>query len=210
MDRLHSIWQALLPNEDDLLLRGRAGLVAVTCLGLMAVVLALILVWLVTGDLAWETVLLGLILSLLLTGIVALARIGRVRSATWLLVLLLLLLITADAASFGLGSPAATAYIIPVLLATCGLGLWAGLGIALFSSVAVWLIAWGAFAAWYEPWEPFDLWHLTFTAPFLTVLLWLVVLMAGFWTHVVTGAVPTRSRAVKTATFLDRGEEKDE
>lgn len=202
MDRLRSIWQSLLPNVDDALLRGRAGLIIAACLGLIATALTLILVWLVTGDLAWETVLLALLLSLLLAGIVVLARTGRVRLATWLLVLLLLLLITADAVSFGLGSPAATAYVIPILLATCGLGLPAGLGVALFSSAAVWLIAWGAFAAWYEPWEPFALWHLTFTAPFLTVLQWLVVLIAGFWTHVTTGALPA---AQKPRPDRDRG-----
>ncbi len=192
MDRLRSIWQSLLPDAEDALLRGRAGLIAITCLGLMAMALALILVWFITGDLAVETVLLGILLSLLLAGIMALARTGRVRLATWLLLGLLLLLITADAASFGLGSPAATAYVIPVLLAACGLGLPASLGVALFGSGAVWLIAWGAFAAWYEPWEPFAVWHLTFTAPFLTVVLWLVALIAGFWNHAVTGVLSGR------------------
>ena len=176
----------LLPDTDDTLLRGRAVLVVVTCLGLMVMVLALILTWLVSGDLQGETVAAVLIFSLILGGIAALARTGRVRLAIWLLVILLVVLITADVAAFGLGSPAAAAYFVPVVLAACGSGLVAGIGVALFGSIAVWMIAWSASVRWYEPWIAFETSHLTFNAPFFTALLLLVALFVGFWARLMS------------------------
>jgi hypothetical protein len=171
----------LLPNVDDALVRGRAGLVIVTCLGLMVMLLALILTWLVSGDLQGETVVGSFLLSLVLLGIAALARTGRVGLAICLSVILLVALITVDVAAFGLGSPAAAAYFVPVVLAACGSGLLAGIGVALFGSIAVWMIAWSASVGWYEPWIAFEDSHLTFSAPFFTALLLLVALIVGFW-----------------------------
>jgi hypothetical protein len=171
----------LLPDVDDPLVRGRAGLVIVTCLGLVVMLLALFLLWLVSGDLQGETVVGGLLLGLILVGIVGLARTGRVGLATWLLIILLVALITVDVAAFGLGSPAAAAYFVPVVLAACGSGLLAGISVALFGSVAVWIFAWLASVGWYEPWIAFETSHLTFNAPFFTALLLLIALIVGFW-----------------------------
>ena len=177
----------LLPNTDDTLVRSRVGLVIVTCSGLVVMLLALILTWLVSGDLQGETVVAGFILSLLMVGIVSLARTGRVGLATWLLVILLMVLITADVAAFGLGSPAAAAYFVPVVLAACGLGFLPGIGVALFGSVSVWIIAWLASVGWYEPLAGFEISHLTFNAPLFTALLLLVALIVGSWVRYVHG-----------------------
>lgn len=123
----------LLPkNPDNALARGRAGLVMAACLGLAIAVLALLLVWLISGDLQVETVVGSLVFILVLAGISALARDGRAGLAAWALIILLVLLITVDAASYGLGSPAAAAYFVPVVLAACSVGLVAGIGVALF------------------------------------------------------------------------------
>jgi hypothetical protein len=181
--RLKTIWEWLLPATDDPLLRGQAGLVVVTSLGLIILLLLLDLTWLITGDLAGETVLVGLVFSLMLAGLVALARTGRARLATWLLVGLLLAYTTLDASAFGLGSPAAAACFIPILLAACGLGLGAGLGVALYCAALVWLIATAGYAGWYEPWIAFDVSHLTFNAPFLSLFFLLAALLAGFWSR---------------------------
>ncbi len=177
----------LLPDTDDALVRGRAGLVIVTCSGLIVMLLALILTWLVSGDLQGETVVGSFLLSLVLLGIAALARRGRVGPANWLLVILLVVLITVDVAAFGLGSPAAAAYFVPVVLAACGSGLLAGIGVALFGSVSVWMIAWSASVGWYEPWIAFEASHLTFNAPLFTALLLLVALIVGFWVRHISG-----------------------
>ncbi len=178
----------LLPRSaDDALARGRAGLVMAACLGLALAMLALLLVWLISGDLQVETVAGTLVFLLALAGIAALARRGRGRLAAWMLIVLLALLVTADAASYGLGSPAAAAYAIPVALTACTVGLVAGIGVASFSALATWVIAWGATSGWYRPLIPAEPSHLTFNAPFYTVLLLLVALIVGFWSHYTAG-----------------------
>lgn len=174
----------LLPkNPDNALARGRAGLVMAACLGLAIAVLALLLVWLISGDLQVETVVGSLVFILTLAGISALARGRRAGLAAWALIILLVLLITVDAASYGLGSPAAAAYFVPVVLAACSVGLVAGIGVALFCSVATWVIAWGTLSGWYQPFIPPEPSHLTFNAPLFTVLLLLVALIIGSWSR---------------------------
>jgi len=174
----------LLPKSaDNALARGRAGLVIAACLGLAAAVLALLLVWLISGDLQVETVAGTLVFVLVLAGISALARGSRARLAAWVLIILLVLLVTVDAASYGLGSPAAAAYFVPVVLAACSVGLLAGIGVALFGSTATWVIAWGTLLGWYQPLIPAEPSHLTFNAPFFTVLLLLVALIVGSWSR---------------------------
>ncbi len=181
----------LRPRTEDTLARGRAGLVMATCLGLALAMLALLLVWLISGDLQVETVAGTLVFILLLAGIWVLARRGRGRLAAWALIALLALLITVDAASYGLGSPAAAAYFVPVVLAACTVGLVAGIGLALFGSLATWSIAWGTLSGWYQPFLPAEPSHLTFNAPLYTVLLLLVALIVGSWSRYI-GAVLRR------------------
>lgn len=186
-------WNKLLPDTSDPLLRGGAGLVIVTCAGVILAILALILTWLISGDLQAETVLAGLVLGLILAGIAALARSGRVWLACWTLVVLLWSLVTVDAGSFGLASPAAAGYFIPVTLAACGLGLRAAIGVAGASSGAVWSIAVATSAGWYEPLGPVESSHLTFNAPFLTVLLLLVALLVGAWNRYLQAVLQSRA-----------------
>lgn len=177
----------LLPKSpDNAPARGRAGLVMATCLGLVVAVLALSLLWLISGDLQVETVAGSLVFILVLAGISALARSGRTGLAAWALIVLLSLLVTLDAASFGLGSPAAAAYFVPVVLAACSVGLVAGIGVALFCSVATWVIAWGTLSGWYQPFIPPEPSHLTFNAPLFTVLLLLVALIVGSWSRYIS------------------------
>jgi len=187
--RLKPILDWLIPKTEDTLVRGRAGLIVASCLGLAGALLALLLVWWISGDLQMVIVVGSLAFFLLLVGIAALARNARVVLAARLLVALLVLLITVDAAGFGLGSPAAASYFVPVVLAACSLGFSAGMGVALFGSVAVWLIAWGASAGWYRPLIPFEPFHLTFNAPLFTVLLLLVALIVGLWSRYTSRAL---------------------
>lgn len=174
-------WHWLWFPPGDSLTRGRARLVILTCLGLVSATLALILTWLISGDLQWETVVAGTVLALLLAGLIALAHRGRVGIAMGLLIGLLSLIITTDVAAYGLGSPAAAAYFVPIVLVSCGYGLWAGLGMAALSAGATWAIAWATTGGRYQPYGPVDISHLTFNAPTLTVLFLLVATIIGVW-----------------------------
>ncbi len=184
---LAAAWHWLLPETAASLSRGRAGLVLATCLGLAGASGALVLTWRISGDLEGETVIAGGVFTMILAGIGALARAGKDRFAAWLLTGLLLLLIAADAASYGLGSPAAAGFFIPVLLATCALGFAAGMGVAVFAAAVIWGIAWATTTGLYAPWGAVDISHLTFNAPALTVMLLVGALIVGLWIHHLAG-----------------------
>ncbi len=180
MPGLRAAWNWLLPRTEEPLLRARAGLVIGTCLGIVAACVLIIVGWAVTGTLEdWETIVAAVVLAGLLAGIVFLARVGRARLAAWLLVGLLTLLIAADIADYGLGSPTAAAFCIPIVLAACALGLWAGLGVAAFSSLVVWLVAAAGVLGWYTPAIPPDISHLSFEAPAMTIIFMAVAGIVG-------------------------------
>lgn len=180
MTTMKQVWRSLLPPGEDAWQRGQASLVVVACLGVAAAAWGLVLAWLVSGDLEWETAVASLVFTLLLVGLLAVNR-RRPSLALWLLVSLLLLLITLDVSSYGLGEPGAAAFFLPLALAACGLGLRAGLVTAGVSTAVVWLTAVGAALNWYMPETAYQESHLTFTAPFFTVLFWVVALMIGYW-----------------------------
>ena len=165
---------------------GRTKLLLWTCGGLIVSAWALVLVWLISGDLEWETAVAGVVFTLVLVGLGWLARNGRSRAATWILVGLLMVLIALDSSSFGLSSPGAAAFVMPVVLAACGLGLWSGLGTALVATAVTWLVAWGTTAGWYEPYGLVEISHLTFNAPFYSVVLLVTAVIVGGWSRYLT------------------------
>ncbi len=178
---LQSLWNRLLPSDMPPLTRARAGLVMITNLALAVALLALILTWLISGDLQRETVIAGLVFCAILAGIVRLAQIGQTRWATWLLIVLLEIVVGLDVAAYGAGEPGAAAFFVPILLAACGVGMRAGLAIAAVSSCAVWASAWAAYAGWYQPELAFELSHLTFNAPMYMVLFLAAAALVGWW-----------------------------
>ena len=175
------------PSFSDPLLTGRAKLIMVTSLGLMLAAWALVLTWLISGDLEGITVVVAVIFSAVMIGLMALARSGRVSLAAWLLVGLLSVLILADTADYGLGSPTIVSYLVPIVLAACTLGLAASVGVAVFGSSVIWLIAIALSSGWYQSSAPFQIDHLTFNAPVLTVIFLLVASIVGWWSRYTTG-----------------------
>ncbi len=158
--------------------RDRARLVEKSCWSFGLACLGLVLVWLTTGDLQWETVVAAAVLGLILAGIAFLARRGHSQAAAWILVGLLMLLVSADAWGYSLGEPGAAAYVIPIVLAGLALGWKAGLSMAGLASGIVWLLAWMEING-QLPGITGQLSHLTFNAPFYTVIFFIVAIMAG-------------------------------
>lgn len=161
----------------------------VTSLGVMLAAWALVLTWLISGDLEGITVIAAVIFSAVMIGLAAFARSGRVSLAAWLLVILLCVLILADTVDYGLGSPTIGSFLIPIVLAACTLGLAASVGVAIFGSAIVWLIAVALSSGWYQSSAPFRIDHLTFNAPVLTVIFLLVAVIVGWWSRYTTRLV---------------------
>ena len=174
---------------QDWLNTGRIKLLFWTCGSFIVAAWALVLVWLISGDLEWETAVASTALSIVLVGIGLLARNGRSRAATWILIGLLMVLIALDSSSFGLSSPGAAAFVMPVVLAACSLGLWSGLGTALAATAVTWLVGWGTTAGWYEPYGLVDISHLTFNAPFYSVIFVVTAVIVGGWTRYLTNLI---------------------
>ncbi len=176
-----SLIQRLLPSTDNRSDRARAVLVLVTCGALFAAVLGMILFWVFTGTLEdMETVVAGITLGLILAGLVDMNRRGRSRLVLWVLVVLVTGLCLADTGYYGVSTASAGEFLLPILLAACGAGLWAGLTMALISSGLVWGLSYAA-STGLASWLPTNSANLTYYAPFLTILFFLVAVIVGLW-----------------------------
>ncbi|OQA23555.1 MAG: hypothetical protein BWY63_00158 [Chloroflexi bacterium ADurb.Bin360] len=179
-------WNRLLPTTSHPALRARASAILAACISISLAFVVLLLTWLLSGDLEGATVVAAGVFVAVLFSIGVLVRRGRVLLAGWLLTGILLLLITADVWSYGLGSPAAAGYIIPILLAVCALGGGTGMGVAVACSLSVWLLAWGEVAGWHIPYSPVEVSHLTFNAPALSVIFLIAAAIPGAMAHSLT------------------------
>ena len=155
-------------------------LVIITGAAIVLGALALIITWIASGDLQLETVAAAGVLFLILAGLVLLALRGRERAALVILAVLLFLLVAADSTEYGLHTSMAAAFLIPILLIACGLGMRAGIGAALLCSGFGWLLAAAENAGWIAVPYPIDISHLTFDAPALTVVFLLCAAIAGY------------------------------
>ena len=178
-----------LPATNDPIVSGRAKLIIVTSLGMMLAAWGLVLTWLISGDLEGITVIAAVIFSAVMIGLATFAHSGRVSLAAWLLVILLCVLILADTAAYGLGSPSIGSYLIPTVLAACTLGFAASVGVAVFGSAVIWMMAAALYSGWYQSAAPFQVDHLTFNAPVLTVIFLLVAVIVGWWSRYTTRLV---------------------
>ncbi len=172
-----------LPTTNDPLLAGRAKLILATCVGLILAVWGLVLTWLISGDLEGETVIVMIIFSVILLGITAVSRSGRITPAAWLLIALLGLAILSDAAYYGIGAPGIFSFVLPIALAACAIGLAAGMITAMIGAIAVWGAAIGAMQGWLAVAIPFQMDHLTFNAPVISIIFLLVALIVGWWSR---------------------------
>jgi hypothetical protein len=173
----------LLPTTNDPLPAGRAKLILATCAGLILAIWGLVLVWLISGDLQIETVVIMIVFSIMLLGIVVVSRSDRTPLAAWLLIALLGFVTIYDTTYYGLGSPDIVSFVLPIILAACLIGLTAGMITAVIGAIATWGIAVGAMQGWLNVAIPFQMDHLTFNAPMISIIFLLVALIVGWWSR---------------------------
>ena len=176
--------ERLLPKTDGRADRARAALVLVTCGAVILASLAMILFWVFTGSLEEvSTAVADAVLIIILFGMILLVRRGYTRLALWLLIALLTFLTLDISTMYGVNTLSSSGFLLPIILAACGAGLWAGLALALVGSLGMWIIAFASLTGALQPWIPFEVSNLTFDAPFLTVLFFLVAFILGVWTR---------------------------
>ncbi len=158
----------------------RARIITVACLGVGLAVIAIVGGWALTGTLTdWETVVGGVFILGILTGLVALARKGRPGLAAGLLAGMLFLLVSADVTYYGLGSPSAMAFLLPVLLVALVFGLVPGLSAAALAAVVVFGVAWASLNGMIIVETLVDESHLSYNAPVISVILLFCAGLAG-------------------------------
>lgn len=172
-----------LPNTTDPLLNGRARLILMACVGLILAVWGLALTWLISGDQEIETVIVAIVFSIVLLGIVAVSHSGRIMLAAWLLIVLLGMVVLSDFVYYGLGAADIFAFILPIILASCLTGLVGGMLTAVGGVLATWGTAIAAMQGWLKVLTPFQMDHLTFNAPLISIVFLLTALIAGWWSH---------------------------
>lgn len=178
---LIDLWLHLLPVTDDVVVRSRIGLIVTTCLVFVLIMCFMIATWWLSGDLQRETVWFSVIFLLILSGISFLAYATYWVAASWLLIICLTLLMAADTYYFGVSSPSLAAYSVPILISAFTLGLTAALCLAFFIILVIWLCAFSELTEWYQPQLPKARSHRTFNAPLMTVIFFLIALLAGLW-----------------------------
>jgi hypothetical protein len=140
-------------------------LVILPCAAIMLDAAALILTWIVSGDLVLETVGAAATLFLILAGLILLALRGRGQAALEILAGLIFILVAADLCRYGLHTSMVSVFLILVPLIACGLGMCAGIGAALVCSAFRWLFARAENAGWVAVPYPVEISHLTFDTP---------------------------------------------
>jgi len=179
---MSKFFEYFIPASTTPLMQARAKVLVATCFALGGAILALLLYWIVFSWLEQiETVILGLVLILILVGIAALVKSGRVRAAAWTLTIFLLLLNLANLTDYGIGTVSAAGLLIPIVLAAFTLGPWLGMGTAIFSSVAVFAIALAGAAGQLHTEIPFQESNLSFDAIALTLVFLLVGMVCAVW-----------------------------
>lgn len=172
----------ILPSSYSLFDQASAMVVIVTSLAICGAMLLLVLYWLVTKS--FETVktifaMFGIMLVLALC--IWLALNYQVKFAAWILIVLMLLLNLANMLGYGIATSASTAYLIPILLAMFCIGLSTGYVIALLGCVSVFVIAFLQSKEKIKMILPYQVSHLTFDAPVLSLIYVLVTVITGSW-----------------------------
>jgi hypothetical protein len=174
--------ERFLPQTDNRIDRASAALVLATCGAVMLGTLTFILFWILTASLEeLATITAGIVFVIILLGIVLLVRRGNIRLGLWLLVSLLGILTLEISREYGVNTLSSAGFVIPIVLAACGSGLWAGLLMALIGSAGMWVIAFASSTGALQPWIPYEISNLTFDAPFLTILFFLLAFIVGIW-----------------------------
>ena len=119
----------------------------------------------------------------MLLGIAAVSRSDRVALAAWLLIVIVGLAIVGDVGYYGVSAASIFAFVLPIVLAACLSGFTAGVITAVIGAIVAWGAAIGAMQGWLDVAVPFEMNHLTFNAPIISIVFLLVAVIVGWWSR---------------------------
>lgn len=160
--------------------------VIITSLSISGAMLLLVLYWLITKS--FETVktifaMFGIMLGLALC--IWLALNFQVRTAAWILIVFMVLLNLGNLLWYGIATPSAAAYIIPILLAMFCINQTAGYLITGLGCLIVFGIPYLQSKEKIKTFIPYQVSHLTFDAPVLSLVFCLATVLISSWIEVI-------------------------
>lgn len=173
---------SLLPSSYSLFDQASAMVVIITSLAIGGAMILLVVYWLVTKSFETvKTIYAMLAIMLGLAGCIGLALNYQVKLAAWILIALMLLLNLANMLGYGIATSASAAYLIPILLTMFCIGTTAGYVVAFLGCVFVFVIAFLQSKEKLKTFLPYQVSHLTFDAPVLSLVYLLVTFITGSW-----------------------------
>lgn len=180
---MSKFFAAFIPGTASPLAQARAKVLVAACFAAGLAIAALILYWIIFSWLEQiETVVIGVVLILILAGIVALVKSGRVSAAAWILTLFMTLLNLANMVDYGIGTVSSAGFLIVIALAAFTLGPGPGLGAALLGSLVAFAVAIAGSTGQLQTEIAFHESNLSFDAPTLSLIYLLVGLLCAVWT----------------------------
>jgi hypothetical protein len=173
---------SLLPTSYSLSDQASAVVVIFTSLAISVAMLLLVLYWLVTKSFETIKTIFGMLAIMFGLGIcIWLAINHQVKTAAWILILILLLLNVANMLGYGIATSASAAYLIPILLAMFCISVSTGYIISGLGCLLVFGIAFLQSKNKIKTILPYQISHLTFDAPVLSLIYILVAFITGSW-----------------------------
>ena len=174
--------RGLLPISYSHFDQASAIVVITTSLAIGGAMVLLVLYWLLTKSFETiKTIFAMLAIMLVLAICIGLATNHQVKLGAWILILLMLLINLANMAGYGIATSASSAYFIPILLTIFCIGIGAGYIITFVGCVFVFGIAFLQSKEKLKTFLPYQVSHLTFDAPVLSLLYVLTAVIAGSW-----------------------------
>lgn len=154
--------------------------VTVTGIGIIAAALGFVLFWIVTRSLeTYVTLAAAIVISLLAGGIILLAQRGYTPLAAWLLAGFVFLLNAANVYQYGISSTSSAAFLISIIIVALAIGPVQGYILTGLSLACIWGVGYAASSGALKTEIPYQVSHLTFDAPFLTIFFILIAVMVG-------------------------------
>ena len=184
---------SLLPTSYSLSDQASAMVVIITSLAISGAMVVLILYWLLTKSFETiKTIFAMLAIMLGLAICVWLAINDQVKTAAWILIVFMLLLNIANMLGYGIATSASAAYLIPILLAMFCINVGTGYIISALGCLLVFGIAFLQSKEKIKTLLPYQVSHLTFDAPVLSLIYILVAFITGSWIGPITKVLFTK------------------
>jgi len=180
--QLETYLMSLLPKSYSAIDQVAALTIINASLALGLAMLVLVLYWRFTKSLETiKTIYIMLGIIFILAICIWLEITGRISAGAWTLIILMVILNFSSMAGYGISSSASCGYILPILIAFFCVGSGAGYAVTLAGCIFVFAIPIVHSKGWANFGFPYQVSHITFDAPTLTLVYLLAAVISGGW-----------------------------